>query len=112
MESKDWIGVGIFVTAVAFSALLFRLKFVRRDPLLLGAILINPGLVGVLAACAFWLRNTSYTIPCWIGSMLLMVPSTIAVMLAVPKAYSRQIAAEAKSKPETEDQAEQPSERP
>lgn len=100
MEAKDFLGIGICLTAVALTAILLRVRFIRRSPALIVAFLLNPGLVGVLAACAFWMRDSTASIPCWLGSMVLMVPSTILVMLKVPKAiYQEALDKEPASRP-------------
>ncbi len=100
MEAKDILGIGIFLSAAILTAVLLRVRFVRRSPALVAAFLLNPALVGVLAACAFWLRDSTASTPCWIGSMVLMVPSTILIAFKVPKAiYQEMLEKESTSLP-------------
>jgi hypothetical protein len=96
MDAKDWIGVGILGAAVVLTVILVRVRFIRRNPLLLMAFVSNPGLVGVFAGCAFLLRDTKLALPCWIGAMLTMIPSTFLVMLQVPKALFADLARDQK----------------
>jgi hypothetical protein len=92
MAQQDWIGVGILVGSLLLLAFLLKIRFIRHHPLLAAAFVVNPGIVGVTAACAFWFRDKGpIATVLWIGAMLLTVPTTIAVMLAAPKAYLTQI---------------------
>jgi hypothetical protein len=98
MAQQDWIGVGILAGSMVMFALLLKVRLIRGNRLLLTTVTINPGLVGVAAACAFWLRDQPpWSTVFWVGAMLMTVPSTVAVMLAVPRAYLKQIQADIKA---------------
>jgi len=92
MDPKDIIGICILVAAVVLTVILLQFRFIRRRPLLLLAFLVNPGVVGILGGCAFLLRDTTAANPCWISSMVLMIPSTFVVMFVVPKAVFAELA--------------------
>jgi uncharacterized membrane protein YkvI len=78
--------------AIVLTTILVRVRFIRHNPILLMAFIGNPGLVGACAAGAFLLRGTKLELPCWIGAMVLMIPSTFLVMLRVPKAIFAELA--------------------
>jgi hypothetical protein len=103
MVQQDWIGVGILASSLALLAVLLKFRFIRRNPPLLVAFIVNPGIVGVLASCAFWFRDAgTWATVLWVGAMVLTVPCTIAVMLVVPKAYFHQFQAEIAARDEAE----------
>jgi predicted membrane channel-forming protein YqfA (hemolysin III family) len=95
MAQQDWIGAGILIVSLALFAVLMKVRFIRRNPLLVMVFSVNPGLVGVLAACAFWFRNQGLlAIVFWVGTMLVTVGSTLTIMLVVPRAYFEKMKAD------------------
>ncbi|NLH49531.1 MAG: hypothetical protein GX444_13170 [Myxococcales bacterium] len=103
MTQMDWIGVGILAGSLALLGIFLRFRFIRQHPVLLVSFIGNPGLVGVLAAFAFWYRdNPTWGTPLWIGAMLLTVPTALTVMIVAPKAYFKQIQAEIDKMPPSE----------
>ena len=108
MEAQDWIGVGVLSATVILTVTLLRLRLVRRLPVLMMAFLINPGMVGLAASLAFWLRDTSHSFYFWAAAMLLMIPSTLIVMMYVPKAMFKQIEAQQDDPPPKGEETDQP----
>ncbi|MDP8224828.1 MAG: hypothetical protein P9L99_15825 [Candidatus Lernaella stagnicola] len=92
MEQQDWIGIGILASAIIFLAILLRFRAIRQNPFMLIVFSINPGLVGVLAACAFLFRNyNNISQPCWYTSLVLAVTSTFIVAFALPRMFLQHV---------------------
>ncbi len=92
MANQDWIGAGILGASLVLLAFLLRLRFIKSNPLLMLAVIANPGIVGCLAGGFFWTldRHPAST---YLGFAALFTTlfSTIAIMIFMPKAYLAQM---------------------
>jgi len=91
MDAKEIIGLVIFIVSVLMTVILQRVKLVRRNPTIAITFIINPGVVGCMAALAFFMHDSNYSFYFWLGSMLLMVPTVLLIGLAIPKAVFKDV---------------------